>query len=284
MYRSPSGKIVYKFFKEKEQEFQFHLGRLKNAINEEDIHYLRRATKRIKAIYKLFQQIDPEFKAKKRFSPISAIYETAGQLRELQVNCNTLLSYQPSHELVDTYSKYIQTSKTHYFSLLAEAIQGFNEEKQLITIKKIKGICSKISKKKLVKSSSELIQHKFSGLKEMVMVAHGETDFHATRILLKQLSPSMAIMEFIQQEGFNKELLGLFKTIEDKMGYWHDRYVLHQSLKHMIENQNIASSLKAEAVLLIKKIETEDSTLLKKIERKLKLAIANFSAVSLGNF
>jgi CHAD domain-containing protein len=269
-YFSKTGKKVYAYINELNETFSFHLSRLTGRINEEDIHYLRRATKRLKAIYKLLGSIDTKFDAKKRFNPINAISEPAGQLREMQVNQKLLTGYNPSEELLANYSEYfIEEKKAHELGL-RKAIVKFKPKKHAKSLKKVDKLCRKLTRDTLTRHIDEFFESQIK--KIMVFLSKGNTEdnLHSIRILMKNISPSVALLDLTKNKKQFKDAAQKLKTIEDTLGLWHDRFVLLQSLHKISSSEKLIPMVLTELRSLIEQIEKEKSQLFSEVCEHLK--------------
>ena len=272
-YTSKSGKQLYCFLKEKEETFQFHLLRLKYSINENDIHYLRRTAKRIKVLYKLFNIIDHRFKPKKKFKPLKNIFNAAGTLRELQVNQNVLLACNATPPLIKQYEEYISSKKKIYTSKLQLAIAKYKHKKHKKTIKHVKEICKKVEKKKLESSISDFLKETTNQIRALLNTEIEENNLHTIRILFKALNPALIFSEQLQIKGVTKEIISIYKNIEDKLGFWHDRLILRKSIEEMVAFGNPENTIQVEADKLIQQLITENKILFDEALEQVRSAI-----------
>ena len=260
-YKSKSGKQLYCFFKEKEETFQFHLLRLKYSINENDIHYLRRTAKRIKALYKLIEIIDHRFKPKKKFKTLKNIFNAAGTLRELQVNQNVLLTCNATPPLIKKYEEYISSKKKIYTSELQQAIAKYKHKKHKKTIKQVKEICKRVEKKKLESSISDFLKDTTDQINVLLNTEIEENNLHTIRILFKALNPALIFSEQLQIKGVTKETISIYRNIEDKLGFWHDRLILRKSIEEMVASGNLENKVRTEAEKLKQQLISENKIL-----------------------
>jgi CHAD domain-containing protein len=269
-YSSKTGRKVYTYINELNETFSFHLSRLTDRINEEDIHYLRRATKRLKAIYKLLGSIDTKFNAKKRFKPVNTIFEPAGHLREMQINHKLLTGYKPSEELLVKYSEYFTKEKKAHDLELRKAIVKFKPTKHAKSLKKVDKLCRKLTRDTLTKHIDEFFESQIK--KIMVFLSKGNTEdnLHSIRILLKTISPSVALLDLTKNKKQFKEAAQKLKTIEDTLGLWHDRFILLESLHKFSSSEKIPALVLTELKKLIHQVEKEKGQLFIEVGELLK--------------
>ena len=272
-FTSKSGKIAFNYIKEIDETYRFHLTRLSNALNEEDIHYLRRASKRLKALFKLFGNIDSGFNAKKRFNYAAKISDPAGKLRELQVNQNVLMGYNVSPNLIKKYSNYLVEDKTLAEKVLKKAIKKFDNKAHKKSLRKIEKICRKLSSEDIKVSISAFLNTMSFRIKEYVEQNQTEANYHTIRILLKTISPSIVLSDVIEKNENVKKLYGRFKSAEDKLGAWHDKVMLQKSLQQFFPNNGSHTTEELEAEMVIKEIETDKSILLDEAQKQVKTLI-----------
>jgi CHAD domain-containing protein len=283
-FKSKEGKILFSYTKEMDKTFRFHLERLTNSINEEDVHYLRRAMKKLKALYNLLEQIDPGFTYKKRFSPIKPIFNSAGLLRELQMNQKALSGYNVSTTFITCYEDHIKTEKKKHKKDLEKAIKKFKNRAHKKSLSKIEKICSRVSTDKIQNSIACFLEKNIDQVKIFMIRDITESELHSVRLLFKKMSPSLIIIDLVKKNSIDKTRIEKYKKVEDKLGYWHDRVMLYQSLKTMQFTGNYDPEFSKELQSTLLKVEKEKSicfnNAIQLASNTLNIPIENFISVS----
>lgn len=260
-FKSKSGKIVFNYLKEIDETFQFHRLRLSHAVNEEDIHYMRRAIKRYKALLKLFDFIQPSFESKKIFKPVRNIFESAGTLREIQMNRNILGKYNPSPALTENYAQFMKAKKKSSEKELKKTIKKFSTSKHKKALKRVEKLCRKISHEEIINSTSAFLNNRNHQVRNYLSVNINEQNLHSVRILFKTISPSLMILDVVDKMNSQKEIIIKYKNVEDKLGYWHDRIILQESLKNFLMQNSFDLKATSDIQKLIQELETENKLL-----------------------
>lgn len=265
MYHSKSGKFLYHFFREKDDIFIQHYDRLLIRLDEEDIHNLRRAGKRIKALFQLFSEIDQEFNFAKRFYPVKDVFNAAGLYREIQVNFRTLNSYKSSSQFIHTYENFVSNKKQVFKNQLITAIEEFNPEKHNKSVKKIKKICQTIDLKDITDAAERFVRQNLMEIKALKNAEHSEERVHDIRIHLKRISPVINLLQVLKVPDFEHNIPEI-KIAEDKLGYWHDRVVLLETLRQMKKLYPITKDLLLDFDWLVNQLTDEHISFIDRIE------------------
>jgi CHAD domain-containing protein len=260
-YLSKSGRKVFAHINELNQTFLFHLSQLDYSVNEEDIHYLRRASKRLKALYKLLGSIDKHFNPKKRFKLISKIFESAGALREIQVNQKLLLSYGPSQLLADNYATFFKPAKKESEKKLKRSIAKFKIKNHQKSLEKIEKICRKLEINSLTEYIAGFLAQIIIDIKMTLSKNDTHPDLHVIRILIKKINPILILIDLANNKPQLIESRSLLKNAEDKLGSWHDRFELLQSVREMLDSKQTNSAILDETKTLIYTLEKEQAQL-----------------------
>lgn len=278
MYCSESGKFLYQFYKERESAFIQHLESLKIHLDEEEIHNLRRAGKRIKALSQLFERIDSSYNYAKRFAPIKEVFNNAGLLREIQVNLRTLGTYKPLPKLVKHYEEFVFNKRQVYRDQLEKALSEYDQHNQDKTVKKTKKLCKQIEHDTIQKSSLKYIRENLDKIRLFIADGNTEDNVHSVRIHLKRISPVINMLNLIKVPEFEKDF-GVIKTAEDKIGYWHDRVVLLETLKQMKKIFPIREEIRYDFEFILDLLQGESNVFIKNIDKLIQPCIKELNEV-----
>lgn len=260
-FNTKQGKILFHAFLESESLFGFHLERLSKKLKENDIHYLRRAGKKLKAFYLFTGFLTEKYKPAKLFKPIKAVYEAAGSFRELQVNRNTLQFYLPSAELTEQYSLFLKQKSRQFEKELRLEIEKFRPAKGKKTINRVQLICQSLRKYQLKQAVKDYISTHLAYVELRIPKLYQNETIHHLRIDLKKINLVNHVMSAIGFEEFDKDLISTIKKLEDKLGYWHDRDVLTDSLNKMVCTVELPVQTVSECHAIRQKIMEEDAVL-----------------------
>lgn len=278
MYQSESGKILYRFYKERDDNFIHCFEKLLLKLDEENIHNLRRAGKRIKSLLKLFNEINPEFNFEKRFTVLKDLFSAAGFYREIQVNLRTLYSYKPSSQFILAYKDFVSNKKKVFKKQLKTAVEKFNQEKHKKTVKKVKKICQSIDLKDVIVAAEAYIKLNLSQIKRLRELEFSEEIVHEIRIHLKRISPVIDFLKILKLQEFENNILEI-KVVEDKMGYWHDRAVLLNNLLQMKRLYPIPNNLMLDFNALTNQLSVENKGFINQVSDLIEPCIQKLNAV-----
>ncbi len=276
MYSSESGRVLYQFYRERESLFIQYLEKLQIRLNEEDIHNLRRAGKRIKAMSQLFEIIDPSYSYQKGISPIKDVFNNAGLLREIQVNQRTLATYKPSAKLVKHYKEFVFNQRQVYREQLKTALTEFDPQKQKKTVKKTKKLCKQIEYNTIVEASLNYIRKNLEKICFFIADENSEDNVHSIRIHLKRISPVIHMVSMINETAYERDI-GIIKTAEDKIGYWHDRVILLETLKQMKKIYPVPGEIKHDFEFMIDHLDGESQAFVLKIDKLIQPCITELN-------
>ncbi|MBN2484715.1 MAG: CHAD domain-containing protein [Bacteroidales bacterium] len=273
IYKSKAGKILHGYIREMDETFSFHRSRLCKKVNEEDIHYLRRAMKKLKALYRLVEQTDNRFIAKKRFKPVKKIFNLSGELRELQVNQKLISTYNAPDCVVENYSQFYKERRKHLKKQLNKALKNFDERGHRKSLRKVSKVCARLDTGHIIGSVASFIGNTTMQARNFFLPDISEASLHSVRILFKLIGPSLAIMELVNRNSVEKPVVLRYKNIEDKLGYWHDRAILLQSITGALMDTLGSLEKRLEFQKLQVKISAENTVLIQELIPEIKKAL-----------
>ena len=201
-------------------------------ISKKDIHELRIAVKKIKALSHLVLFCEPGFRIRKFMKPFKKIFTTAGKLRDVQLEKTRLKKMQLLGSLED-YSHRLKRrlkKKKHLFFSLANArfMRKLQKRSKMI----FAGFDSVSAT--LINRFLEEKRNEISGL--MATANLKENDAHRLRKILKELYYTSLVFDakdtrFKNIDGFQQLL-----------GQWHNDVVLKGYLQKALDNKNEAES------------------------------------------
>lgn len=211
---------MLQFFKTTYKEFEKYLKRVQKGADEEDIHQLRVALKKLKTILHI---VDPENKILKSSERklIRRLFKLAGIIREVQVNI--ALVQHIDDKPIEMYRSFLAEQITYG----AKALQRFTSDKKTTDFFS-RNTVKKISKKtKHFTKSKQLDALRIKVYRRIERYIHytGDKILHEVRKEIKHL---LFITKFDPKANNNK---GLLDSLADTLGTWHDQAVLLYSLE-----------------------------------------------------
>lgn len=188
--------------------------------SKEQLHRLRVAIKKIKAVFKLTNAVHKKFKYKKAFAPYRAVFKTAGLIREEQL-------------LEEKLKGLIKTGKAQQ---RAAVINRLNQQfrKQIAGFvtgmgktPKTKDALGSLSGKKVANYCSALLKK----IQKRWLKLKSEKDFHEMRKELKQLQYCVQLLPKKQREEIiSSKKLERLDELQDTIGKWHDNVLVLDKL------------------------------------------------------
>ena len=211
---------MLQFFKTTYKEFQKYFKRVQKGADEEDIHQLRVALKKLKTILHI---VDPENKILKTSEKkrIRRLFKVAGIIREAQVNME--LVQHIDDRTMEVYRSFLN-EQIHYG---AKALQQFTSDKKSADFFS-KNTLKEISKKtKHFSESHQLDKFRTRVYDRIERYVHyaGDKILHEIRKEIKHL---LFITKFVHVDDSKKEHIN---NLADQLGTWHDQAVLLYSLE-----------------------------------------------------
>ncbi len=209
---------------------------------EEAVHELRVATKKIRAVYRLCQAIDGDgFVAKKEMKALRVLFRTAGTLREIQVHKSVLEAYEELH-LVN-YRKLHQRLNLERKDAIPyyEVQRKQFDKKHLVSLgNKIALLLTKTSEQTVCAVAMAFARARVDEMQAAMPLGYEPELIHKSRIFLKE---AMYLVSLLQTAGYLKDPDRAWtvaaKQAAEIAGDWHDREIfahwLHSELRLRLE-------------------------------------------------
>ena len=205
---------------------------------QEAIHQLRVNIKKIKALLRLMQEMDPQDRREKAFRALFAdVFKQAGRVREIQINRELLKAYREGSGLITSLAQMekqetkvlLQVLKTFSWDQVAK-----DHQQQLEKLKHLdEDSVYKLARSRAFRELSKVISLKYQP---------GPQQLHQVRIKLKAIVEVLAVMVEIHPQQSCKQLLMDIKVLNQIIGEWHDYQVLEDSLLSLTQYSNIKHS------------------------------------------
>ncbi len=266
MFASESGMELYRFYKDKEAILFENYRHLESPRSkEEHYHDFRVSIKRINAIYRLLELITGDFDSTTYMKPLRSIFKPAGSIREAQVNMHTVAAYKLKKEELNYYGKYINARIESLSGKLREKLKEFDISELKKNRQVVKECCKNIQQKELENRTLIFIRDRINLIRDNIAYSD-ELVIHQIRITLKEISAIVSLLKKIKVPGFDDDLLDLIKDTEDKLGNWHDKVVLNNSLEKFIKSTKNEFDVISSYRLIREKINKENKAFLDTVE------------------
>jgi CHAD domain-containing protein len=205
--------------------------------DEDGIHDMRVAIKRMRAYFNLIEWINPVFQAKQTLKPIRRLFKAAGNVRDIHVQ----------QELVRKWTSELDLEMSEYYNFLKQ--KEMEERKRFLpSAKKFDfGVFLKnwsLIKNSLAFISTEYIQYKAeerlsTQIEELVKFRTKENfiedDHHAIRILSKETRYTLEVLQkCFPSKDLWTQLNEALRKVHQALGRWHDDDVARQFLDNFL--------------------------------------------------
>jgi len=228
---------VYQFLETQLEVFKGYFIVTRAIQDEEAIHQMRVAIKRIRSIRKLKKHINfPSLLSVDQYSEIKALFALSGQMRDLHVQQKLLKKISKELEIEFTdFTNYLIELETQLSQQLQQSLQSFNLE-QLDELGD-GSVLPDLPKDNidLEKESFSFLSNKLEKINHLIQTIYQDEFVHDLRKQVKQL---FFILNFFSTY-FPEREIGSYDTKElkgvgEKLGAWNDREVIKSSVEEFI--------------------------------------------------
>jgi len=230
-------KTFYEFLETQLQLFKGHLMVTKASKDEEAIHQMRVAIKRIRTIQKLKKKIDFPVRIPDTINEaIKVVFQTTGRLRDLQIQTGLLLHYQKE---IKSPFKELENYLTQLGNELDELISKTTREIDLSAVEELPGLPESDYQIDIEKESLTFLDKKMSKINHLIILISNEEQVHELRKQVKQL---FFILQFLSEKMSDSLLFGYdlkaLKRLSDALGFWNDRDFFRQMVLKFVSFQH----------------------------------------------
>lgn len=205
--------------------------------DEDGIHDMRVAIKRLRAYFNLIEWINPIFQAKQTLKPVRRLFKAVGKIRDIHVQ----------QGLVRKWTSELDLEMSEYYNFLKhyemEERKRFLPSAKKFNLRIFQEYWSMIQNT-LAFISTEYIQYKSeerlnSQIEELIKFREKrnfiEDDYHAIRILAKETRYTLEVMQtcFPSKDDWEK-LNEALRKVHQALGRWHDDDVAWQFLDNFL--------------------------------------------------
>lgn len=260
--------ILLKYYDGNARSFLEYFEKVKRKLREEPIHQLRVHIKRMRAILELIEITSKgKFKKKHHFSLFSKFFNSAGALREMQVN--HLIIRKLHNNGVGPFEEYLKQRQTAAGRKLQKAVINFDTGKFKKENYKIRSAVKEMDEEKIISQSEKFISREIRKIKKLRFKLSDPRKLHKIRILLKSVSAILKLLKAYKPDNKWARLKNDIKPLELLIGEWHDRQVLVSTINRFIVKNEDGNKKLGNVKKLVKRIEVENRKKVREVERRL---------------
>lgn len=228
----------------------------------EDFHRLRTEIKKIKAQFKLLNFCSKKFERKKQFASYRSIFRQAGKVRELhveEVSLKKYVIYKGLKKYIQNLKKVRLEERRKFFLMINENLRNSLNKANKEVLSLIEMIKKKDAKKYLNKKRKQI--------KDLISVKQLKSErVHELRKLIKEFYHNSISLNFRNEN----KLLRDINSFQDLLGKWHDRQVIKEHLKEVMEDK---AAMGPSEIKQLQKVKTKLASDCKILFKKINIAI-----------
>ena len=277
MSKDKDGKYLYHFYRKKANSLLKSINKASVTWNIEDIHGIRVEIKKIRVVFQLLEMVVPKkFNVTEHYISFRELFKHTGMIREIQINLIYLEKYNLDSSAVIPFKKYLQRKEIKLKNEFNEIMKKFNMVRFIETGEIIKKLCDDISIERIIEKCARFIVKESKRIKKLLAAENTPDEIHKIRKHFKALSAIATLLYNINHKKPLKKLLTNLKKTEIKLGIWHDRVILAESLEQFLKiNKNEKSNRLLPLRKLIAQLADENSELLDKLKPAMNLILNN---------
>lgn len=230
--------LLVNYYIELQKMFHHYFEKTLQDQNIENIHQLRVSIKKLKALWSIMQFINPDKWNKKSHKQLlSTIFKPAGRLREVQINYSLIQKNEIQY--LKPYKIYLINSQESFKRELLESMRTFD-------LDQLDGLDKNLLQHFGDLSDETILNSSMMYMKKEIKKVHGfwkrlpdNFILHEIRISLKIIVEVLNIIRIMKPRSGFAKFQNSIKSLNSKIGIWHDQVVLTDSFKNfMIENSS----------------------------------------------
>ncbi len=233
-------KTISGIYKEHLTSFYKHIKEAKN-LNEEVVHKLRVDIKQLRSLYRFLEVLSKnKFSRKKVQKIISPLFDAAGEMRTTALNLK--LTKALPIKILSPFVLYLKKEEQQKKELFIKELKDFDRKKFEKKQKNIIRYFKKEKGKSINKRSKEYIGSIYNEIRAVIPGATSDESFHEIRKKLKDIKAITKLLESLLHDKTLNIQYKKIKTLEEKIGKWHDSVIFAQELEKFIST-NISKYL-----------------------------------------
>jgi CHAD domain-containing protein len=250
-----------KYIKKQFNLLRKNIPRSFNLKNWDAIHDFRVALKRIVSILKFIKQHDlkKNISALYKVTRLNYIYDTGGELREIQINRRILKTYRERFDYpILAFSKFLKKKEKTAARKLRKSRVKFSQRKcrkfESQMLKTFRGI----PENEILTLVDRFISGRIAEIESLILDHHVESRLHRIRKLIK------SIKYMLEMTGHEKRSYGTLNftiekitLLEDHIGRWHDLFVFQEEVNFFRDRLDKHGKSDPEVDLLVHVVQRE---------------------------
>lgn len=232
---------IYNFLETQLQLFKGHFLITQASMDEEAIHQMRVAIKRIRTIQKLKKHINfPTIIDEGQYKSIKTIFADSGKLRDLQIQQTLLNNFSKSLKFsFFELTTFLNNREKKLTEELNQTISQTDFSKFLDIPEPTESMEELSDKSNLETESLDFLKKKIANIYKLIFTLDEDEHVHDLRKQVKQL---FFILQFLKnhfpESVVSGHSLKTLKIVGEKIGDWNDRDVFNVMLTNFITDKN----------------------------------------------
>jgi len=218
--------ILKSYYGEHKSVFEENFRQVLDSFDAEAIHKMRTSTKRLRALFQLFEFLsENKFRAKKQLSRVRQLFKHGGKIREIQIEEMLVLQYEQSlSKVFPEYLVYLKWRKHKEIARFLKSRPDLNNSDTILDDQKVNETISNLSAMpKLKILTSSFIDDRVRRIQKNIKAPASNHRIHQNRTYLKQI---YYLYEILSDLSGRKMILcsesERIREIEQYLGKWHD--------------------------------------------------------------
>ena len=231
-----TGDFLYHYFQKRNASFRLNINKAGITVEEDDIHKSRVDLKKLFALFGFFEMIDTDlFILEEPEKIFRDVFESAGKIREIQMNLLYIENSGWNHPELDLFIHYLKNNSGKEIKTFIRSIIKF-DEKYLNQIRKsIRKSCREIKIEKIIDKSDDFFQLHSATIRKLKSESVETENIHKIRKEMKKISAVADLLNQLRVDEFMEKLISALNQTELIIGEWHDRIIFHHSLDTFIK-------------------------------------------------
>ena len=201
----------------------------------EDIHQLRVSVKKLRAAWVFFEMMGiPSFNKKEYMEAVKNLFKNAGYLREIQIN----LILVEGENKIEGYKNFLRNKAQTYKKQLVKVTDNFEKKRFDLLNSLLFSKLMYISQSEIVHTSDIFIEKTIRKVRKLYATLPEEENMHKIRIYLKMVAEVYFVLNQTIDNERTKKNADLLKSLNEKIGNWHDYFVLQLSFEDFVKRND----------------------------------------------
>jgi len=233
-YQTKDNTLVIRYDELMDNFCQNHRSLIKKPTRK-NIHQLRVAIKKIRAVLRLIERTSKgSFNKTEHFEMFSALFQSAGKVREAQVNGKLIKKYTDAEGL--SYMNYLEDIESRAAEQLSEEARALNTLKLEVLNKELLKKARKVSDEDIRQEATKYISH---NLKKVIQYSDDLQKLHTVRKIVRTISVVLKYLSYDPSGTYNEaNLYYVVDKLNDMIGEWHDGQVLVDSIRSFMRQHD----------------------------------------------